>query len=81
MLPQGRAWPWALGGAVYIIGAAIYALRIPERWYPRKFDRFGQSHNIFHVAVIIGAAIHFNESMKLFIDRRDMVCPIQTPGL
>jgi predicted membrane channel-forming protein YqfA (hemolysin III family) len=29
---------WALGGAFYIGGAAIYAARIPERWWPGTFD-------------------------------------------
>jgi adiponectin receptor len=47
------------GGAVYIGGALIYVFRIPERWYPKKFDLFGSSHNIFHFAVLIGCAIHF----------------------
>jgi len=81
MLEGGRAWPWALGGLVYIFGAILYALRLPERWYPKRFDLVGSSHNIFHVMVIIGAAIHFNESMKLFIDRRDKVCPIMSPSI
>jgi predicted membrane channel-forming protein YqfA (hemolysin III family) len=29
---------WALGGALYIGGAIIYMLKIPERFLPRKFD-------------------------------------------
>jgi len=29
-------------------GAAIYAQRIPERWYPGRFDYFLSSHQIFH---------------------------------
>ena len=36
-------------------GAAIYGARIPERWWPRKFDVWGSSHQIMHVLVMAGA--------------------------
>lgn len=38
-------------------GAAAYAARIPERWYPRTFDLLGQSHNWMHVLVLTGALV------------------------
>ena len=65
-----------MGGAVYIGGALLYVFRIPERWYPKTFDNFGSSHQIFHLAVVAGCAIHFNESMRLFLNRKEIVCPI-----
>ncbi len=37
---------FALSGAFYIVGAFIYASRIPERWFPGKFDIFGHSHQV-----------------------------------
>eukprot|EP00963_Diacronema_lutheri_P011941 scaffold1518_cov331-Pavlova_lutheri.AAC.15 len=46
-----------LMGAIYLGGAAIYTLRIPERWKPGWFDIAGHSHQIFHVAVVIAAQI------------------------
>jgi adiponectin receptor len=58
--------PWALGGATYIGGALIFVFRIPERYFPKKFDCIGSSHQIFHVCVVAGCAIHFNDAMKLF---------------
>lgn len=36
-------------------GAAIYAARVPERWFPKRFDLIGQSHNLMHVLVFAGA--------------------------
>ena len=30
-------------------GALVYAQRVPERWFPGKFDLFFHSHQIFHV--------------------------------
>lgn len=78
---SGRNWMWALGGAVYIGGALIYVFRIPERWYPTKFDLAGSSHNIFHVAVVLGCSIHFSESLSMYRHRQELVCPIEVPGL
>lgn len=38
-------------------GAAVYAARIPERWFPKTFDLVGQSHNWMHVLVLAGALV------------------------
>lgn len=38
-------------------GAALYAARIPERWFPGTFDLIGQSHNWMHVLVFTGAVV------------------------
>jgi adiponectin receptor len=47
-------------------GSAIYAARIPERWYPRRFDIYGSSHQIMHVLVICGALSHTVGLVKAF---------------
>lgn len=50
---------WVLAqGALYIIGAGIYAARVPEKWSPGKYDIWGSSHQIFHVLVVMAAAVH-----------------------
>ncbi|KAJ2775309.1 hypothetical protein IWQ57_000473 [Coemansia nantahalensis] len=48
-----------LMGATYIAGAFIYGARIPERWWPGRFDYFLHSHQIFHVFVVAAATVHF----------------------
>ena len=40
LLPQLDLFYWILGGVLYIVGATIYMLRIPERLVPNKFDIF-----------------------------------------
>ena len=40
LLPQLDLFYWILGGVLYIVGATIYMLRIPERLVPHKFDIF-----------------------------------------
>ena len=42
-------------GLLKCTGAAIYAVRIPERWYPKTFEILGSSHQIMHVLVMFGA--------------------------
>ncbi|PWN44061.1 adipor-like receptor, partial [Ceraceosorus guamensis] len=46
-------------GAMYIIGALLYTLRIPERFAPGKFDYIGASHQIFHVFILFAALAHY----------------------
>eukprot|EP01089_Gocevia_fonbrunei_P012533 TRINITY_DN2992_c0_g2_i1.p1 TRINITY_DN2992_c0_g2~~TRINITY_DN2992_c0_g2_i1.p1 ORF type:complete len:154 (+),score=0.18 TRINITY_DN2992_c0_g2_i1:483-944(+) len=43
----------ALMGGAYILGATIYALKIPERWFPGQFDYWWNSHMIFHLLGIV----------------------------
>ncbi|KAJ1911096.1 hypothetical protein H4219_006043 [Mycoemilia scoparia] len=43
----------------YIVGAFIYGARIPERWWPGKFDIWLHSHQIFHYFVVTAAFCHY----------------------
>eukprot|EP00095_Tigriopus_kingsejongensis_P005810 maker-scaffold716_size107355-snap-gene-0.23 protein:Tk05810 transcript:maker-scaffold716_size107355-snap-gene-0.23-mRNA-1 annotation:"conserved hypothetical protein" len=38
-----------------VIGGAIGAFNIPERWFPGRFDLCLNSHNIMHVLVVLAA--------------------------
>jgi adiponectin receptor len=58
-------WMLAQGG-LYVLGAVIYACRVPERWAPGRFDLVGSSHQIFHVLVLCAAATHFNGIVSTF---------------
>ncbi|KAL7673414.1 hypothetical protein ACOME3_008273 [Neoechinorhynchus agilis] len=46
-------------GLLYISGAVLYALRVPERFFPGKFDILGQSHQLFHILVVAAAIVHY----------------------
>lgn len=46
-------------GVLYIVGASLYASRIPERFFPGKCDLFLHSHQIFHVFVTAAALVHY----------------------
>ncbi|KAI1278727.1 Progestin and adipoQ receptor family member 4 [Halotydeus destructor] len=38
-----------------VLGSCIAAARVPERWFPGKFDLWLNSHNLMHVLVVLGA--------------------------
>lgn len=40
---------------LYIAGAIIYAIRVPERLLPGYFDIWGHSHQILHICVVVAA--------------------------
>lgn len=47
-----------LMGLLYILGAMFYALRIPERWFPGKFDLW-VSNNSLHRLASTGQELFF----------------------
>lgn len=58
-----------LMGALYILGALLYAGRIPERYFPGKCDIWFQSHQIFHVLVIAAAFVHYQGISEMAVYR------------
>lgn len=64
---------------VYLIGAIIYASKVPERWLPGFFDYLGTSHNIWHVAVLGGIVTHYFAMQEMFAQahiRSQTQCPV-----
>ncbi|KAJ7059534.1 hemolysin-III related-domain-containing protein [Mycena amicta] len=58
LVEQGVRWI-VLSAVLYIVGAFLYANRIPERFAPGKFDYFFASHQIFHVCVLAAVCCHY----------------------
>jgi len=44
---------------LYIFGAFLYGMRIPERFIPGYCDIWCQSHQIFHTLVFMAALVHY----------------------
>jgi adiponectin receptor len=69
-----RGLPWATyfyspivkSLLVYICGAVLYALKVPEKWFPGAFDYVGGSHNIWHLAVLGGILFHYHAMQEFF---------------
>jgi predicted membrane channel-forming protein YqfA (hemolysin III family) len=55
---------FSLKDAISILGGFIGAMRIPERWFPGRFDFFFNSHHIMHVLVLV-AVVQMHYASKL----------------
>ena len=53
-------------GGTYVLGAALYGAALPERFFPGKVDYAGNAHTIFHVLVLVGAALTWRAVEVLF---------------
>lgn len=53
------------------VGAAVYALRVPERFKPGRFDYLFNSHQLFHIAVVVAAFVHY-QSVMILVKWRDI---------
>ena len=49
-----------------LTGAMTYAARLPERLSPRRYDIFGNSHQILHVMVVLAALAHMFGLFRAF---------------
>lgn len=65
---------WYLGGISYIVGALIYISRVPERIWPGRFCIVGNSHQIFHMLVLVGVFSHYLGSVQTYVYRSHNVC-------
>ncbi|CAJ2500988.1 Uu.00g038410.m01.CDS01 [Anthostomella pinea] len=74
LLTRGPAWAFEFytgsnlvkSLSVYVIGAFIYASKIPERWCPGVFDYCGNAHNVWHLAVLGGILYHYVAMQEFF---------------
>ena len=55
-----------LEGVLYIFGAFLYGIRFPERIAPGKFDIWGNSHQLFHILVVIAALCHLKALLSAY---------------
>jgi channel protein (hemolysin III family) len=70
-------WHFSIGGAMYAGGAILFALHIPDRFFPnsRFFATYLQSHTIFHWCCLGAALLHFWGSLRCFHERQLFPCP------
>ncbi|KAM8703072.1 hypothetical protein ACLKA7_005412 [Drosophila subpalustris] len=55
-----------LQDGVSILGGAIGAMRIPEKWFPGLVDFYLNSHNIMHVLVVVAVYSMHKATIKDF---------------
>lgn len=63
-------------GVLYLTGVTFYINRIPEKYYPKKFDIWLNSHSIFHMFVFLAAVEFFFVMLYLSKERAKYHCVI-----
>ncbi|CAK9253317.1 unnamed protein product [Sphagnum jensenii] len=58
---------------VFLTGAVLFALDIPQRFFPGQLDFFGQGHNLFHLCIFIVVACQFNGCYNDYVDNRAII--------
>ncbi|KAI9223004.1 hemolysin-III related-domain-containing protein [Blastocladiella britannica] len=76
--PWWAVYGWFVMGGTYIGGAVIYATKVPERWIPGAFDRWGHSHQWWHLCVVAAALVHFHAARELMAWRIGLTCPAES---
>lgn len=66
-------WPMAHSYIAAAIGLLVKELKLPEKWYPYRFDIFGASHQLFHVIALYSAWILIF-GYKLLLESGDFAC-------
>uniref|UniRef100_A0AC34QC16 Uncharacterized protein n=1 Tax=Panagrolaimus sp. JU765 TaxID=591449 RepID=A0AC34QC16_9BILA len=61
--------------ALYLFGAFLYATRTPERFFPGKCDYVFQSHQLFHLCVVVAAFTHYYGIQEMAYKRLTGSCP------
>ena len=65
-------WGMLTMGSIYVLGATLYVLRVPERFFPGKFDIWASSHQLFHMCVVTGALMHYDSLLNMVKYRLDI---------
>ncbi|KAF8242063.1 HlyIII-domain-containing protein [Wilcoxina mikolae CBS 423.85] len=62
---MGLRWS-IIQGVLYLVGTAVFALRVPERWRPGKYDLVGASHQIMHFFALAAAVAQLKALVTAF---------------
>ncbi|KAF1831077.1 HlyIII-domain-containing protein [Decorospora gaudefroyi] len=69
-----------LHGAIYAASLGPFLTKFPECWLPGKCDMWFSSHQIFHVAIVLAASVHFLGLIKAFqfqhAHTQMLICPL-----
>ncbi|KAF9112465.1 hypothetical protein BGX27_003352 [Mortierella sp. AM989] len=66
--------PFFKSGLAYLFGLMFYGHRFPEKQFPGIFDRWGHSHQIWHVAVVAGIYYHYMAMVHFYNSRFTYGC-------
>jgi adiponectin receptor len=76
LLPASVAQAHVFGSllmiALYAAGVTIYLTKVPERWFPGRFDVFLHSHQLWHLFSLVAALVHFTNCAAMYVQWETM---------
>lgn len=61
-------------GILYLSGLSFYIKKIPEKYFPKRFDIWLNSHAIFHIFVVVAAGVFYFTLNQLYNERSKRMC-------
>jgi len=52
-------WLFKMSCPLYLFGALVFVQKVPERWFPGRFDYAFHSHQLWHIFVTSAAYSHY----------------------
>ena len=53
--------------ALFLLGGAFFGLEFPQRFFPGKFDFFGQGHQMFHICIFLVVKLQFEACYDSYV--------------
>ncbi|CAD6886766.1 unnamed protein product [Tilletia controversa] len=75
------AFPVVPSLLAYILGIVVYALEIPERWAPGRFDIWGHAHQIWHSLIIVAILLHWRAVSIWHQNRFEFSCAVDKTAI
>jgi predicted membrane channel-forming protein YqfA (hemolysin III family) len=58
---------------LFLLGGAFFGLDFPQRFFPGKFDFFGQGHNLFHICIFLVEKFQFKACYNSYLANYDHI--------
>jgi adiponectin receptor len=72
--------PFFYSVAMYLLGLCFYAFHFPECAAPGKFDRFGASHQLWHLSIVAAIILHYRAIFVAYDARWSLSCAAPDAG-
>lgn len=75
MIPDAKVYNYYIGAFMIFLGFICFNKKLPERFYPGKFDLLLSSHQIWHIFVVIGFHYYNKAILEVYYNRVMHICP------
>ena len=63
----------ALHCCIFLLGGMFFGLDFPQRFFPGRFDFFGQGHNLFHICIFFVVKLQFEACYDSYLSNYEHI--------